>query len=268
MTFFGEPRSPPPPSAAFEPAAQGLMLRWARHASVVPCTARDREQRVFPRGRAHDKAAELRLKDSVSFEQILEAFKRASFSLRESKDFIEVNADVVPPLLFLRALTAHKLRAQSKNALSEMQALLALRASYLLAYDQVFFPLLLEVRKAETRVMTYLDCGDLQEAAGTWDSTELSLYLLMLLAARLVWSRRAAGTLRSIEQGVSESLAEELRMDLMTRDYAGPGSTASLFRNASMSFQLDSPQLYAKVRPEVQLLHETCDLMSKPDVVQ
>lgn len=89
--------------------------------------------------------------------------------LEDSKSFINANIDLVPSKLFLRALTAQKLSAQSKNDLERMDYLKEVRRRYILAGDQVFFPLNIEVQKAETRVMTYLARDELRGWAETWD---------------------------------------------------------------------------------------------------
>jgi len=65
--------------------------------------------------------------------------------LEASKAYIEANIDLVPSVLFLRALTAQKLSAQSKNDLARMEYLKEVRRRYILANDQLFFPLNLEV---------------------------------------------------------------------------------------------------------------------------
>lgn len=96
--------------------------------------------------------------------------------LEDSKSFINANIDLVPSKLFLRALTAQKLSAQSKNDLERMDYLKEVRRRYILAGDQVFFPLNIEVQKAETRVMTYLARDELRGWAETWDEvTHLTL---------------------------------------------------------------------------------------------
>ena len=89
--------------------------------------------------------------------------------LDDSKSFINANIDLVPSKLFLRALTAQKLSAQSNNDLEQMDFLKEVRRRYILAGDQVFFPLNIEVQKAETRVMTYLARDELRNFAENWD---------------------------------------------------------------------------------------------------
>jgi hypothetical protein len=71
--------------------------------------------------------------------------------LEASKAYIEANIDLVPSVLFLRALTAQKLSAQSKNDLARMDYLKEVRRRYILANDQLFFPLNLEVRTRARR---------------------------------------------------------------------------------------------------------------------
>ena len=97
--------------------------------------------------------------------------------LEDSKSFINANIDLVPSKLFLRALTAQKLSAQSNNELEQMDFIKEVRRRYILASDQVFFPLNIEVQKAETRVMTYLARDELRSFAENWDEVQCCLVL-------------------------------------------------------------------------------------------
>jgi hypothetical protein len=125
---------------------------------------------VFPKGRLHPEAPKFRLNhEGLTFQKILDGFAVVMDDLEDSKSFINANIDLVPSKLFLRALTAQKLSAQSKNDLERMDYLKEVRRRYILAGDQVFFPLNIEVQKAETRVMTYLARDELRSWAETWD---------------------------------------------------------------------------------------------------
>ncbi|KAJ1424541.1 hypothetical protein B484DRAFT_98168 [Ochromonadaceae sp. CCMP2298] len=117
-----------------------------------------------------------------------------------------------------------------------MDTLKEIRRRYILAHDQVFFPLNIEVQKAETRVMTYLARPELQQFAQSWDEVEMTLHFTTLLAARLTWDQRVKDILDDIKQRVEESvgyMAEGLEKDLMSRDFRKPGITSELYLNAS-----------------------------------
>lgn len=130
---------------------------------------------MFPKGRLHPEAPKFRLNhEGLTFQKILDGFAFVMDDLEDSKSFINANIDLVPSKLFLRALTAQKLSAQSKNDLERMDYLKEVRRRYILAGDQVFFPLNIEVQKAETRVMTYLARDELRSWAETWDEVMLS----------------------------------------------------------------------------------------------
>jgi hypothetical protein len=108
--------------------------------------------------------------------------------LEDSKSFINANIDLVPSKLFLRALTAQKLSAQSNNDLEQMDFIKEVRRRYILAGDQVFFPLNIEVQKAETRVMTYLARDELRSFAENWDEVRAVLYRDLHLSLILLYS--------------------------------------------------------------------------------
>jgi hypothetical protein len=57
-------------------------------------------------------------------------------------------------------LLAQKLSAQSKNDLAQMEVIKEVRKRYIIAHDQLFFPLNIEVQKAETRYGT-LRCNSM-----------------------------------------------------------------------------------------------------------
>jgi len=127
---------------------------WARHGSYVPTTSAERRERVFPKGPLHPLAPSLRLSaDNVTFRSYLEAFERvlAENDMPRIRAFIDSNLDTVPSRIFLRMITALKLQKQYENKLDEMEAVKKLRAEYIIAQDQVFFPLNVEIEKAETR---------------------------------------------------------------------------------------------------------------------
>lgn len=125
---------------------------------------------MFPRGRLHPDAPKFRLEsEGLTYKKIYDSFVLVMDDLEDSKSFINANIDLVPSKLFLRALTAQKLSAQSNNDLEQMDFLKEVRRRYILAGDQVFFPLNIEVQKAETRVMTYVARDELRSFAENWD---------------------------------------------------------------------------------------------------
>mmetsp|Transcript_15263 Transcript_15263/g.20914 ORF Transcript_15263/g.20914 Transcript_15263/m.20914 type:complete len:691 (+) Transcript_15263:1-2073(+) len=271
VVFFGEPRNPPPAEAASDPRFHGSLLYWARHATAAPRSSQERLTGVFPRGPLHPLAAQYRLpEEGLTYERILSGFTALSDDLEAMKAYLDVNIDLVPSKLFLRALTADKLAAQSRNDLELMDQLKETRRRYILAHDQLFFPLNLEIQKAETRVMTYLARDEIREFAKDWDSVEMSLHFTTLLAARYAWDGRVKAILSEIKKKVDstvEYMAEGLRADLMSREFRQPATTAEVYLNASLTLQRSMPQLYSRVRPEVQLVHETF-FMSEPQQIQ
>ena len=131
---------------------------------------------VFPKGRLHPNAPKFRLNnEGLTYKKIFDSFVAVMDDLENSKSFINANIDLVPSKMFLRALTAQKLSAQSKNDLEQMDFLKEVRRRYILAGDQVFFPLNIEVQKAETRVMTFLARGELRTFAENWDEVSRAL---------------------------------------------------------------------------------------------
>lgn len=142
---------------------------------MAPRTSEDRLATVFPKGRLHPTSPKFRLKnEGLTYKMIFDAFVLVMDDLEDSKSFINSNMDLVPSKLFLRALTAQKLSAQSRNDLEQMDYLKEVRRRYILANDQVFFPLNIEVQKAETRVMTYLARDELRSFAESWDEVRYS----------------------------------------------------------------------------------------------
>jgi len=273
IVFFGEPRNPPPGEAAKDTRYHGSLLYWARHATVAPRTSEERLTTVFPRGRLHPQSPKFRLGgggDSLSYASILDTFASVMDDLEATKAFLNANIDLVPSKLFLRVITADKLAAQSRGDLERMDTLKEIRRRYILAHDQVFFPLNIEVQKAETRVMTYLARPELQQFAQSWDEVEMTLHFTTLLAARLTWDQRVKDILDDIKQRVEESvgyMAEGLEKDLMSRDFRKPGITSELYLNASNAIATTMPELLARVRPEVRLLHEVY-FMTTEDCVE
>ena len=145
--------------AARELKYHGTLLMWARHATVAPRNSEERVAAVFPKGAAHPQASTYRLDNvngALSFDSIFDSFVRLMDDLEASKAFLSANMDIVPSKMLLRALTARKLSLQSKGDLEGMAYLKAVRDRCILAHDQLFFPLNLEIVKSETRVMTYL----------------------------------------------------------------------------------------------------------------
>jgi hypothetical protein len=269
VVFFGEPRNPPPGQLGRDTKYHGSLLYWARHSTVAPRTSEERQTLVFPKGRLHPQAPKYRLSQKgegegggggLSFDSILQAFLLVQDDLEASKAFLDSNIDLVSPKLFLRLLTAEKLSAQSKRDVARMSYLKDIRNKYILAHDQLFFPLNIEIQKAETRVMTYLARPEIQSFARDWDSIEMTLHFTTLLAARFTWDDRVREILDGIKRKVDGSIgymAEGLKRDLMSREFRKPGITAELYLNASIAIEKSMPQLYSKIKPEVQLLHET-----------
>ena len=258
--FFGEPRKPPPIEAAQETGYHGTLLMWARHATVAPRTAMERLETVFPRGRRHSKASLYRLDcTSLDFDSILKAFVGVSDDLEASKDFIISNMDLVPPQLFLRTITGAKLEAQQARNMEEWAHLREMRRRYILAHDQVFFPLNIEVQKAETRVMTYLARSEIKNFARVWDEVEMTLHMTTLLAARLTWDERCRDVLRGVREKVDKTvgyMSAGIERQLMSREFRKPGLTSEVYTNASRLITEEIPELYAKVYPEVKLVNE------------
>ena len=262
VVFFGEPRNPPPGQLGRDTKYHGSLLYWARHSTVAPRTSEERQTLVFPRGRLHPQAPKYRLskEGGLSFDSILQAFLLVQDDLEDSKAFLDSNIDIISPKLFLRLLTAEKLSAQSKRNIDRMNYLKDIRNKYILAHDQLFFPLNIEIQKAETRVMTYLARPEIQSFARDWDTIEMTLHFTTLLAARFTWDDRVREILDDIKRKVDGSIgymAEGLKRDLMSREFRKPGITAELYLNASIAIEKSMPQLYAKIKPEVQLIHET-----------
>jgi hypothetical protein len=197
--------------------------------------------------------------EGLTFERILKGFEAVMDDLEASKQFINSNIDLVPSKMFLRALTAQKLSAQSKNDLERMDHLKDVRRKYIVAHDQLFFPLNIEVQKAETRVMTYMAREELREFARNWDEVEMSLHYTTLLSARLTWDDRVRDILDSIKTkvvGSVEYMQKNLQTELMTREFRKPGLTAEMYTNASAIIQNRMPELYKRVRPEIRFLSE------------
>ena len=125
----------------------------------------------------------------------------------------------------------------------------SVRANYILANDQLFFPLNIEVLKAETRVMSYLAryqffmCtpgmkfhrNELRNFARNWDEVEMSLHFLTILAARLVWDGKVMEILDRIKQQVEETvgyMAENVRRTLMSREFRKPGTHVQIINSS------------------------------------
>lgn len=262
VVFFGDPRKPPPIEAARDVKYHGTLLLWARHATVAPRTSEERLASVFPRGRLSPESPKYRLTNSpaeLTYKKIFDGFVAVMDDLEASKAFIEANMDLCPSTLFLRALTAQKLSAQSRNDLVQMEHVKEVRKRYILASDQMFFPLNIEVQKAETRVMTYLARQELRSWGQQWDEVEMTLHFVTLLAARLTWDQRVRELLDDIKRKIDSAvgyMAENIRDDLMTREFRKPGITSELYLNASKTIEIDMPELYAKIRPEVKFINE------------
>ena len=187
-------------------------------------------------------------------------------NLEASKTFILANVANVPPKLFLRALTAEKLSAQSKNDLQRMNDLKEIRDAYILAHDQLYFPLNVELQKAETRVMTYVGRMEMFDAIENWDGVELTAFFTTLLAARLTWDGRVRDVLGQIENKVQDTvqyMAEGIRSDLMTRTFKKPGQSAEIYRNATIAIQARMPEAYDAMLPEIKAVQDTFFLVAE-----
>jgi len=268
VVFFGDPRRPPPSEAAQESRFHGSLLFWARHAYVAPVSSFDRATKVFP-SVAATTTSSLRMSEPISYQNIFNRFLSVKDDLEMSKDFISANIDLVPSTLFLRALTAKKLRAQFENNLAEMESLKQVRSRYILAHDQLYFPLNIEIRKAETRAMTFIARSELTEFAKDWDEVETTLYFLTMLTARLTWDDKVRRLLDRIKKKVSETvdyMAEGVKRDLMTREFRRPGITSEIYTNATIVFASETPKLYKKVIPEVKVIFETYGLRTPAEI--
>ena len=189
--------------------------------------------------------------------------------LEKAKSFINANADIISSTLFLRALTAKKLRAQFENNIAEMNRIKGVRDRYLLAHDQLFFPLNIEIRKAETRVMTYISRVEFREFAQSWDDVEVSLHFLTMLSARLTWDVKVRDLLTKIKKKVAETvdyMVEGVQKDLMTREFRRPGLTSEVYKNATVELASQFPEVYSKVLPEIQLIYETYNIPDRADI--
>eukprot|EP00607_Mallomonas_marina_P004484 CAMPEP_0182438364 /NCGR_PEP_ID=MMETSP1167-20130531/85712_1 /TAXON_ID=2988 /ORGANISM="Mallomonas Sp, Strain CCMP3275" /LENGTH=520 /DNA_ID=CAMNT_0024631687 /DNA_START=608 /DNA_END=2170 /DNA_ORIENTATION=- len=261
VVFFGEPRRPPPIEAAGDPKYHGSLLMWARHATVAPRTSEERVQSVFPKGRLHPEALKYRLSAvDLTYEKILTSFVEVEDDLEAAKDFISSNIDLVPSMLFMRALTADKLKYQSLGELEKMEEMKRVREKYMLAHDQLFFPLNIEIMKAETRVMTYLARDELSSYAGEWDEVEASLHFITLLAARYTWDEKVNQALDRIKSRIDNTISymrEVLASQLMSREFRKPATTAQVYENATDKIATNMPELYKKILPEVRVVYET-----------
>lgn len=266
VVFFGDPRRPPPSEAAQESRFHGSLLFWARHAYAAPVSSFDRANTVFP---SVATASTLRVSGPLSYQNLFNSFLGIKDNLEASKDFISANIDLVPPTLFLRALTAKKLKAQFENNIAEMETLKEVRSKYILAQDQLFFPLNIEIRKAETRAMTFIARSEITEFAKEWDEVETTLYFLTMLTARLTWDDKVKRLLDRIKKKVSETvdyMADGVKRDLMTREFRRPGITSEIYTNATIVFAMETPKLYKKVIPEVKIIFETYGLSTSAEI--
>lgn len=263
VVFFGEPRRPPPIEALRDTRYHGPLLSWARHANVIPRTTEERAISVYPKPGASD----LYLGDgALTYDQIFDKFVSVKDNLDASKNFILANVANVPPKLFLRALTAEKLNSQSKGDLERMAYLKEVRDAFILAHDQLYFPLNVELQKAETRVMTYVGRMEMFEAIENWDAVELSSFFTTLLAARLTWDGRVRDVLGQIENKVQDTvayMADGIRSDLMTRTFKKPGQSSEIYRNATIAIQARMPEAYDAMLPEVKAVQETFFLVAE-----
>ena len=263
--FFGDVRRPPPVSSAGSEKYQISLLHWARHGNAMPRDSADRVRVVLPQGRLEPGAERHRLAEQgLSYEAIFRAWQGVMDDFQEATAFIRANLDMVPPLMFQRALTAEKLRAQYDNDLPRMNYLIAARDKHVTATDHVFFPLNIERLKAETRVMTYLARDELRTFAQSWDTVETTLHMTALMAARIHWDQRAEGQLRAIKKSVAGGVQwfqEATYNELMELRFRKPAITAQTYTNASVNIMQFMPAIYGKVAFEVKAMHETYNMM-------
>ena len=132
----------------------------------------EREEMVFPDSSSSSSGLDsYRLSGtSLNYQSIFDKFVSVMDNVEESKKLILANVVEVPPKLFLRALTAEKLSAQSKGDTERMKYMKQVRDAYILAHDQLYFALNVELQKAETRVMTYVGRMEMFEGVENWDS--------------------------------------------------------------------------------------------------
>jgi predicted metal-dependent HD superfamily phosphohydrolase len=207
----------------------------------------------------------------VTYSDIFDGFAKVMGSVEQSKAYIQANVAMVPPKLFLRALTAEKLSAQSKNDIQRMDYLKEVRSAYILAHDQLYFPLNIELQKAETRVMTYVGRTEMFEALQTWDAVEMSSFFTTLLAARLTWDGRVKSVLGQIDNKIKDTveyMADGIRSDLMTRTFKKPGQSAEIYMNATIAIQARAQERYQAMIPEVRAVQETFFMLAEGDFLQ
>jgi len=267
VVFFGEPRKPPPIETSADTGYHGSLLFWARHATVAPRTSVERLERVFPKGRRHSTASTHRLEaNTVTFENYLNGFKTIMDDLEASKDYIASNIDIIPSQLALRAMTAAKLEAQQERDAVRWELLREVRKRYIIAHDQLFFPLNIEVQKAETRVMTYLARSEIKQFARVWDEVEMSLHMTTLISAQITWDERCREILSNIRRQVDDTvsyMSAGVERQLMSKEFRKPGLTSEIYRNATFQIVHEMPDLYNKVYPEVKFVIETLNLETR-----
>ena len=61
-------------------------------------------------------------------------------------------------------------------------------------------------------------------------------------------------------------MRENIQTQLMSREFRKPAVTAEVYLNASVKIQTEMPGLYARVRDEVKVIHETYDMKNKEDI--
>ena len=265
VVFFGEPRRPPPIQALQDTRYHGPLLSWARHANFVATNEKEREEMVFLDRNSKGNLRYQLDKDLLNYRDIFDNFVSVMENVEEAKKFILANVVEVPPKLFLRALTAEKLSAQSKGDVGRMNYLKEVRDAYILAHDQMYFALNVELQKAETRVMTYVGRMEMFEGVENWDSIELTAFFTTLLAARLTWDGRCKDVMKRIDtkvRGTVGYMEEGIRSDLMTREFKRPSQSAEIYRNASIAIQARNPDQYNSMRPEVRVVQETYFLVA------
>lgn len=260
VVLYGEPRLPPPPLAVRELDYHLILLQWARHASFCPSNSAERSEWVFPRGRNHPESGKYRINDikNVKARDMVKEVEAMGSNVQQIKAYIESNIDLVPPLLFMRIIAAEKLTAQSKRDVKRMRELKTVLLNYICAFHQLMFPMQIEVQKAETRVLTFINRMEFKDFALVWDEVETSLVFFLLYSAKASWRGRAESAEEVIEEqlkSIPEFLYKRTKNNLFQSRLAPSTFTYEVYGN-STAFLSSIPEIYAKVRPEIKILHE------------
>lgn len=264
VLLFGEPRLPPP----YDGKPGVLLMHWIRHGHVVPTTSLDRRQFVYPLGPQHPKSELYRLRDSteLTYDVIVKKFSDVAYHIDNAKDFVSCNIDQIPPRLLLLAMTDEKLAAQSRNQLERMETIKSLRERLVISADQLLFPTVIELIKAETRVQTYRSViSDMERFSSSWDEVEISFFFAALMNARIKFDGQVQEAIATIESSLDETaedFQESVRDSMINALLVQPALSAEIYLNATRVVAQFMPDVYAKVAPELKFLHETYFLTS------